>query len=180
MHVTLFAQLFTGISLYASQTAKSAGTALQVGILLGPLIAIMASAILGRRMGAYPRPARAYWLSMVILSATFVALMLSTFLPPATVVVLAVVSVCVFFVADLVASPTAIAFVTAVAPGMFASRLLSVHYVSFALGSAISGLIPAAMGEWGYRSAFAGLAASGLIGATLLWRYRSHIDVDSR
>ena len=84
--------------------------------------------------------------------------------------VVLVVVLC-FYAADLVAAPSGVSTVTALAPPAYKSQLLSVHYLSFSIAAALSGVVaqyyPADSGDsaggFFWANAALGLGASVLL-----------------
>ncbi len=179
IHVALWTHIFTVVTLYAatSPLGGSASLALQIGITAGPVAAVTAAYLMSkRRLPRSSNPALAYARAWPLMALGFGALSITPYLAPHALVWTLAAMVPLFFIADFLAAPVALSFTTAIAPQLFGGQMLAVHYVSFALGSALSGLSAEPYRIMGPSVFFALLAAVGIVGAIVLTAIRNRLD----
>ena len=112
---------------------------------VGPLFTLLFSpfvAGLWRKLGRrQPGVAFKYAFAFALVGSAYAALAGFSVSTPQLSVLFLLFIVAAFYLADLIGAPAAISFVTAKAPRAFRSQMVSVHYLSFSIGAALSGVL---------------------------------------
>lgn len=145
-----FLQLYTSISVHADvhTNRQVFGWELppSTAIAIGPIFTLAlfpVVSLLWKRLGSrQPSVVGKYAIALLIMCAGYSLLGAFSISPTGTTPILVVLIVVLcFYAADLVAAPSGVSTVTALAPPAYKSQLLSVHYLSFSIAAALSGVV---------------------------------------
>lgn len=144
----LWLQLYTAVAVHAEAGMTQVLWGFELppatAIALGPVFTILLGgplAALWRRLGTRePGVLSKYALGLGLLAASYFVLgVFSSTAGAGTSVLLLVAVVGAFYVADLAAAPAGVSHATASAPAAYRTQMLSLHFLSFSIGAALSG-----------------------------------------
>lgn len=144
----LWLQLYSSVAVHAEAGMNQVLWGFELppatAIALGPVFTLVLGgplASLWKRLGdREPAVLTKYAIGLAMLAASYLALgLFSTAAEQSASVLLLVTVVGAFYVADLVAGPGGVSHATACAPAAFKTQMLSLHFLSFSIGAALSG-----------------------------------------
>lgn len=144
----LWLQLYTAVAVHAEAGMQQVLWGFELppatAIALGPVFTMIFGAPLAalwKRLGPRePGVLSKYAIGLTLLALSYLVLgAFSAAAGQGASVLLLVAVVGTFYVADLVAAPAGISFATASAPVAYRTQMLSLHFLSFAIGAALSG-----------------------------------------
>ncbi|MBY4213593.1 MFS transporter [Rhodococcus fascians] len=147
--VMFFLQLYTSVSVHADihTNRQVFGWELppSTAIAIGPIFTLAlfpVVSLLWKRLGSrQPSVVGKYAIALLIMCVGYSLLGAFSISPAdSTPILVVLIVVLCFYAADLVAAPSGVSTVTALAPPAYKSQLLSVHYLSFSIAAALSGV----------------------------------------